>query len=351
MLETVMQSKDNQRKLSNFQVAKLVVEANEQLGFDIDDPEALVKKIESLERGLPAESEFIALVSWLGKCKMVHKLSQEQYPPISRDSYQVPDLFAVFEYQDHSVPTLIEVKSTSKKLLRKLSWKPDYLERLRQYADLLNLPLLIAWKHRIQEMNLSFWTLFDANAFQKPSKNYQMQFERAMNENLLGVLAGDFAVDIRAGVGISFEVFPLGDKAQWQKAYHNKTEFFGKIHVFRTDGEENRIETDDSRLSSGLLAILECAPFLSEYYDYITDSSINFGWKVPHNQFVFAHQMFQILLTSNIPAEGEIIWSNVLRRADFPVSSDEILRTAEMSRNICDSVFHQIPNTHPAFLS
>ena len=48
MLETVMQSKGNQRKLSNFQLAKFAFEAREQLGFDIDDREALVKKIESL---------------------------------------------------------------------------------------------------------------------------------------------------------------------------------------------------------------------------------------------------------------------------------------------------------------
>ena len=39
------------------------------------------------------------LLSWLGKCSLVHQLDQHQLPPDSKHHYRVPDLFAVFRYK------------------------------------------------------------------------------------------------------------------------------------------------------------------------------------------------------------------------------------------------------------
>jgi hypothetical protein len=75
--------------------------------------EKLKERIERLGRGLPSEDEFIALAIWFGKCKLIHKLDQEQFPSISAQNYQVPDLCAVFEYEGREIPVLIEVKSES----------------------------------------------------------------------------------------------------------------------------------------------------------------------------------------------------------------------------------------------
>lgn len=342
-----MQNDGNQHKLSNLQMAMMVRKVREQLGGEHVDPEALAAKLESLERGLPAEKEFIALASWLGKCKLIHKFGDEEhYPLVSQGSYQVPDLLAVFEHEGRLVPTLVEVKAISKP---KLSWTPDYLDRLRRYAELLNLPLLIAWKHRIRDMNLSFWTLFDANAFRKPHKNYQIEFVDAMNEDLLGVLAGDFGVEIRAGVGLHFDFFPLVNKAEWHKAYENRSDIIGKGLVFRVDGEGNKIDNDSS-ISPGLLAILECGLFCSKYFDSVTDSSIHFGWKVPTDQLVLAQHMFRMLLTGYGTEKGEIVWSDIVRRPDLPVSPAEIDEAADGNRNICRSILHRIPHSMPAFL-
>jgi Holliday junction resolvase len=59
------------------------------------------------------------------KCKLVHKLEQEQYPLASSDKYQVPDLFAVFDYEGKEILVLIEVKSSSKN--RCYTANSDYL--------------------------------------------------------------------------------------------------------------------------------------------------------------------------------------------------------------------------------
>ena len=77
---------------------------------------------------------------------------------------------------------MIEVKS---KNAQTLSLKPDALDKLKNYAGLLKLPLLIAWKFH------SIWTLFEVKHLKKAIKNFNISLELATKENLLGVLAGD----------------------------------------------------------------------------------------------------------------------------------------------------------------
>lgn len=67
----------------------------------------LLARLHSLMSGLPVEDEFIALAVWMEKCKLIHKLDQEQFPASSTDEYQVPDLFAVFNYDGQEIPVLI----------------------------------------------------------------------------------------------------------------------------------------------------------------------------------------------------------------------------------------------------
>ena len=113
-------------------------------------------------------------------------------PLKSRDTYRVPDVLAQFE---QAGPLLIEVKSKSKQTL---SFTPDYLERLYAYAELVNMPLLIAWRYR------GIWVLFEARHLTKARKNFNISFSDAMRENLLGVLAGDVSYKIAPGAGVRF---------------------------------------------------------------------------------------------------------------------------------------------------
>ena len=117
---------------------RLIQEVLAELGRDAD-PKAIADRVKRLDLGLPIEDEFVAVCSWLGKTRLIHKLDQHQAPSQSRDEYdeyQVPDLLA--QYQD-SGPVLIEVKA---KKAHTLLFKPDYLARLEAYAALLNIPLL-----------------------------------------------------------------------------------------------------------------------------------------------------------------------------------------------------------------
>jgi hypothetical protein len=161
-------------------------------------------RLKQLQRGLEPEDEFALLLSWLGKCNLVHKLGQEQLPLSSTDIYRVPDLLAVFDHNGRPVPALIEVKKTDPSdpmSLQEgtLSLKPGYLE----YAETVGLPMLIAWKHR------TFWALFEMRHAELADVNYKIGFSRAMQENLLGLLAGDFSYSVVPGTAIRMRIKKL----------------------------------------------------------------------------------------------------------------------------------------------
>ena len=168
---------------------RLMQEVLAELGRDAD-PIQIAEQVRRLDRGLPAEDEFIAICSWLGKTRLIHKLEQHQAPNQSHASYQVPDLLAIYE---GSGPVLIEVKS---KKASTLSFRPDYLARLQTYADALKMPLLIAWKYH------GIWTLFEARHLAEAKKNFNIRFDAAIKENLLGILAGDVAYKIAPGADV-----------------------------------------------------------------------------------------------------------------------------------------------------
>ena len=79
-----------------------------------------------------------------------------------------------------------------------LSFTPRYLDRIRAYAQLVKMPLLVAWKHH------GIWVLFDIQHLTKAQKNFNITFGDAMKENLLGILAGDVAYKIASGAGLRF---------------------------------------------------------------------------------------------------------------------------------------------------
>ena len=168
---------------------RLIQEVLAELGRDAD-PRQIAQQVRRLDLGLPAEDEFVAVCSWLGKTRLIHKLDQHQAPSQSRAEYQVPDLLAMYE---NAAPVLIEVKS---KKAPTLSFRPDYLARLHNYAEVMQAPLLIAWKYH------GIWTLYEARHLTKAEKNFNIRFDAAIKENLLGILAGDVAYRIAPGAGV-----------------------------------------------------------------------------------------------------------------------------------------------------
>ena len=140
--------------------ARLVYDVLAELG-EGGNASAVAERIRRLELGLPVEDECILLLSWLGKCRLIHKLDQLAFPPTSPPEFRVPDLFAVFDHGGRELPVLIEVKG---KQAMAFSWRPDYVEALRRYARLLGLPLLLACKWKL----LGLWTVPDVYRFLQP---------------------------------------------------------------------------------------------------------------------------------------------------------------------------------------
>ncbi len=147
-----------------------------------------------LNHGLPAEDKFAVICAWLGRTRLLHKLDQHQTPTQSKTEFQVPDMLVLFEA---GAPFLIEVKVCND---RTLSFKPDYYPRLTQYADLMGLPLLIAWKF------YSLWTLVEIRHLALARRNFNITHNEAMRQNLLGILAGDVAFVLAAGSGVHFDI-------------------------------------------------------------------------------------------------------------------------------------------------
>ncbi len=327
---------------------RLMYEAYEQAGITTPlTKEHVIKRFSDLERGLPAEDEFIVLVNWLGKCELIHKLDQQQIPPSSRDLYQVPDLLAVFDNRNHKIPVLIEVKSTKKMMF---DWGSKYYEKLKRYADLLDLPLLIAWKCRPEEMDWAYWTLFDSSAFMRPHKRYKMTLEIASYESLLGQLAGEFSIDIKAGVGLHMKVDLIGNIGDWQKmkaAGH----YFGEMTMFWTDGDGKKIPA--SQMSPELLAILTCVPPVSEFTRNDTDSTLIQSFTLSDDRPLFTQHILPILLAGKVTPDGNTFrWRKLIVTGELPILPQLILKAAEDSSNsnIVNFVFHQVPGTTPAYL-
>ena len=191
-------------------LSRLIFEALQRLGPGAD-AEVVADRVKRLQVGLPAEDEFSVILSWLGRCRLVHKLDQVQSPRESRKHLRVPDLLAVFDYHGRDVPVLIEVKTGIDKTL---SWRPDFRDALQRYADTMKLPLLIAWRHR------TFWALFEARHLTKATKNFNIQFVDALRNTLMSELAGDFTFSLRPGCGLHLKIRKLSEETE--QGFHGR---------------------------------------------------------------------------------------------------------------------------------
>ena len=301
------------------------------------DPQALLERVRQLQRGLPAEDEFALLLSWLGRCSIVHQLDQLQIPPNSNRVYRVPDLLAFFRYKGRQIPALIEVKSTAKK---RLSWRRDYYDALRAYAAQLNTPLLIAWRWT----KLGFWVLCDSSLFALGGTNYHLGHETALKGNLMCELAGDFMYALRPGVGLHLRLQKLKrisskepDGELWQLRVKD-------AHF--TDSDGNHLNT----LGPGLWLM-----FLGAEQDTETDSHPGHF----DHRFVIteeapmqsAHRLLE-LATTGILQKQPVPWRQLMQEHRFAIDGPTLAggARAAIERKIVRYVFHQQPVEMPQFL-
>jgi len=308
------------------------------LGWEAD-PTRVADFVRRLERGLPAEDEFSVLCGWLGKCQLLHKLDQQQIPASFRRQFQVPDLLAMFSTQTNDRPVLIEVKS---KKVNVLSFKADYLNRLNNYARLVQMPLLIAWKFH------GVWTLFEAKHLERAKTNFNISRETALKESILCALAGDVAYKIGKGAGVHFRM--------------RKKDF---ISVSDHDGVRNErwnmvIEevsfTDHEGLHrsdlSGDVQSLFTTWDLQEQQDH-QEPYIWIRFVAGDEGMQFAHTALVRLLQWESPSDGRPDWRSLLFKeqvtrniANFSAALDKALE-----QNVVYYIFRVRPHTQPDFLA
>ncbi len=315
-------------------IERLIQEVLAELGYS-GDAAVVARKVKRLNLGLPAEDEFSVICAWLGRCRLVHKLDQAQAPLSSRDTFQVPDLLAAF---DKGGPVLIEVKS---KKSPTLSLRPDYLGRLQAYAYLVGRPLLIAWKFH------SIWTLFDARHLQLARTNFNISHERAMKENLLGLLAGDVAYVLRPGAGVHFDLAKEeligveGDAANFTETWKMRVS-----EVFFTDGDGAR-RSDLHGETQQLLATWD----LETVEDH-SPTSIRKSFIVADGGVQFAHVALVHLLTWEGGRTGPPPWRQLLQAPKITRTIDDFGRALDraLGEKVVRYVFHQQPQTTPDFI-
>ena len=319
--------------------ARLIYEAVQQLGWDTD-VSSIIERVKRLDLGIPAEDEISFILSWLGKCVIVHKLAQEQYPPESTGKFQVPDLFACFIKDDDHVPVLIEVKSSNKK---KLSWKQSYLNKLKNYSDLMGLPVLVAWKfYRI-------WMLVHIDCFVKARTNYHLTFEEAMKHNLLGYLAGDFVYKMEPNVGLHFHM-KKEDLISSDQVTPSYREEKWKIRIEKASFVNSKGK-ELVRLQPGLWPLFISAEPIPE--EHFKNDIIHQSFVIPENSGMhFAHSALPILLTLFMDAEEKIHWRKHLNEHEFPVDFRTFYEAASsgLKERIVRNILHVKPFKIPKFL-
>jgi len=151
------------------------------------EPDAFVARLKGIHRGFNAEHEFAAIASWLGRCKLVAH-PDELYA--TNGEFRVPDFLIVSQVNGREVPVLVEVKTTDDD---ELVWSEKYLTSLRRFAELLHMPLLVAWKR------YGLWALCDTSQFAIAETAFHLSFETAMKNNLMTALFGNVFITVKEG--------------------------------------------------------------------------------------------------------------------------------------------------------
>lgn len=316
---------------------RLIQDALAELGYDTNAAE-VAEKVRRLDIGLPVEDEFSVLCTWLGKCRLLHKLDQHQVPITSKKEFQVPDLLARFSTQTSTSPVLIEVKSKQDK---NLSFKSEYMHRLQNYADLVGMPLLVAWKFR------GMWMLFEVGHMKKANKNFNISLQTAMRENLLGVLAGDVAYKIGAGAGVhlrfrkdklcSVEKTEDGYSEQWEMTVDD---------VGFTDREGARRTDLDAEVQS-----LFTAWNLEEKEEH-TESHIHMHFVAGEAGMQFAHMALVHLLNWESPKNDRPHWRRILQKEKVTANLENFSAALDVAlkQKVVSHIFKFMPHAMPAFL-
>jgi Holliday junction resolvase len=311
-------------------IYRLPTPADAELGI-------LVKRVQEIHAGLNAEKEFFALVSWLGRCATINQIDHRKMPVEgAAENLRPPDFVAVCRYNEKLVPVLIEVKTKDDD---KLVWSHEYLTSLRGFAELLHLPLLVAWKRQ------GMWVLADTAHFQKRVTAYHLSFDTALKENLMSVMFGDALVVLKESFQFVLDAEvsePLPEEGLIPEGtYKMKIKGGG---FFIDDQRANDLSDEQAWL------FMSCPDD-----NHIVRTDTNLVRIIHQPQSETSFPLFHVLLTQLAwdKADGaDIDWNEEISRPPLPSSGTRLREALHegLELGTVRYVLEQVPNTTPKFL-
>lgn len=309
------------------------VRVGEEMNWDLSNVEQVLKRIQNIEYGLDAEVEFAAIVSWLGKCRLAHRLDQSSFSSYPADGQEIPDLQLVFENNSNQFSVLVEVKSTQ---ANRLKLKPSYLQGLRQYAEMAGHPLLIAWKPR----KIGLWLLVDPCIAVEDGANRVIELGEGLKHNLMSGLAGDFAVNPYSGCGLYLEAARTSEKNLHPKGFEAE---------FRIDRAEF-IDQLGKKLNSVPESVMATLYATMEYTETVSEDRIRWSFTSKEG-LVFAQNILRTVVGMAKPSNEKIHWKHVGKQLDQILARDSLL--AGVQTHIGKTIMHllyQHPIEWPEFI-
>ena len=328
---------------NKFDEAKLIWDAWAELGFNTN-PKELVEKINQLKRGLPKEDEFIALSIWMDKCTLIHKLDQKQYPGLSKQEYQVPDLFACYKHDGEDVAVLIEVKSTKRRTLRFTN--ADYNKRMK-YSQLTGLPILIAW--HVKELDL--WCLFELSKMQKKVSAFHIDFGTAIREDLMGVLLDNRIFTIKKGTKFMMQIEVEKGTEVRNGTDQTLKEFNGVVRdvgFVNAAGERIPLDSLLSKFLHYTFFLVDTDVSITEDSNYVMQT-----FYTTEDRMVFGYQILGVASFGTEAFENsELNWLDIIRNESFRIKYEDVKSAAKegVQKGVVTHIIRNVPKPVPRFL-
>jgi len=301
------------------------------------DPAKIRYKLQQLNRGRPVESEFAALALWSGRCQYIHKLDRDILP--KGCIYEIPDFLCLLDVNGRTIPVLIEVKSSKNELLK---FSKKYYSSLKDFADKLHLPILIAFK--FTGVGRPLWALFELQKMATSRGTGKAKILEILRHDLFSELLGNFHFQIRKGAAIAIKI----SKEEVKKDDSGSiVSMVGKIEDIYWETPEGKLVEWVSLLDI-LFMLTEDDVRLEEHPDHI----IQKFYKV-HNDATIAYWALPMATSSGRYLAGESIsWDKVIHERGFSFSMDDVEHAVRRAQDcgLAGPMIYTHPQDMPEFL-
>lgn len=319
----------------DYKAAELAYRILQTKGLVSSNPEVVRSKLQQLLRGLPVEDEFALLSLWSGRCSLIHKLDQTVFP--ASHDYTIPDYLCIFNVGNKLVVVLVEVKASKKQTIK---FGKRYYSGLRNYGELLGIPVLVAYK--FVGFDRPLWALFELEKMSQPTGTGKANILEMMKHDLIGVLLAGFHIQIWQGTSIVMEIT--------KDEVHNDRSFVGTIRdIYWETHDGQRIEFKSAPLLHWLFMMSEDDVKIEEQEDLVVQrfSKLNDEGTIAYWALPLAVGIHQYLGGENIDWHKALLEGRLsFRLPDLRVSAESALENG-----LVKYIFNVMPHDMPAFLS